>query len=291
VDVNADPYHLALAVVSPDGNLRRYLTISLEEVDRVDNKGAKEILLWRIAHQVVAVAEEHGVAIATEKLKYLRKSKRGDGSGRSFRRKQHRFAYRSLIDKIHSLARKRGVEVVEVNPQDTSTIGMLKYAPQLHLSKDVAAAFVIGRRALGFEEKLPKGYKLLLRDGIFLREAQSFYEARMAQMEIKRKEEKNPYIKRRWSRELKKIQSALGFLSSLQGSPGNQKGSTDGRNLFGANPWRVLRVSLFLPILGLEVPRDLSPLKPILHRSWEGWKVGLGPYPGEGPECARAHFC
>jgi IS605 OrfB family transposase len=157
VDINADPYHLALAVVGKDGNLKCYLTLSLEEVDRAPNKGAKEILLWKIAHEVVTLAEEHGVAIATERLKYLRKSRRGDGSGRSFRRKQHRFAYRSLLEKIHSLARKRGVEVLEVNPQDTSTIGMLKYAPQLHLSKDVAAAYVIGSRALGFEEKLPKG--------------------------------------------------------------------------------------------------------------------------------------
>jgi IS605 OrfB family transposase len=140
IDVNSDPYHLALAVVGKDGNLKRHLTLSLEEVDRAPNKGAKELLLWKVAHQVVALAEEHGVAIATERLKYLRKSKRGDGSGRHFRRKQHRFAYRSLLEKIHSLARKRGVEVLEVDPQDTSTIGMLKYAPSLHLSKDVAAA-------------------------------------------------------------------------------------------------------------------------------------------------------
>jgi hypothetical protein len=55
-----------------------------------------------------------------------------------------------------------------VSPQDTSTIGMLKYAPSLHLSKDVAAAYVVGRRALGFEEKLPKGYKALLKDDAFL---------------------------------------------------------------------------------------------------------------------------
>ena len=41
VDVNADPYHLALAVVSPDGNLKRHHTLSLEEVDRAPNKGAK----------------------------------------------------------------------------------------------------------------------------------------------------------------------------------------------------------------------------------------------------------
>jgi IS605 OrfB family transposase len=241
---------------------------------------------------VVAIAEEHGVSIATEKLKYLRKSRRGDGSGRSFRRKQHRFAYRSLLEKIHSLARRRGVEVVEVNPHDTSTIGMLKYAPQLHLSKDVAAAYVIGRRALGLEEKLPRGYKALLGDESFLRKAQSFYEARMSQLEVKHKEEKNPYIKRRWYRELKKVQLSLSYLSSLQGSPGIWKWSTDGRNPSRANPWRVLRVGLFLPLLGFEVPRDLSPLKSILHfssfsqGSWEGWKSGLGPSPGGGPVCA-----
>jgi IS605 OrfB family transposase len=290
VDVNGDPYHLALAVVSPDGNLKRHLTLSLEEVDRAPNKGAKELLLWKVAHQVVAVAEEHGVAIATEKLKYLRKSRRGDGSGRAFRHKQHRFAYRSLLEKIHSLARKRGVEVLEVSPQDTSTIGMLKYAPLLHLSKDVAAAYVIGRRALGFEEKLPKGYEALLKDESFLREARSFYEARMAQLQRERKEEKNPYLKRRWSRELRRIQSALASFSSPWGSPGSRKGVTEGRNPSGAHPWRVLRVGLFLPLLGLEVPRDLSPLKPILHGSWEGWKVGSGPHPGGGPGCTNVHF-
>jgi IS605 OrfB family transposase len=116
IDANGDPYHLALAVVSPDGNLKRHLTLSLEEVDQAPNKGAKELLLWKVAHQVVALAEEHGVAIATERLKRLRKSRRGDGSGRAFRHKQHRFAYRALLEKIHSLARKRGVEVLEVNP-------------------------------------------------------------------------------------------------------------------------------------------------------------------------------
>ena len=185
VDANSDPYHLALAVVGKDGNLIRYLTLSLEEVNRAPNKGAKELLLkvasltWEIAHRVISLAEEHGVAIATERLKYLRKSQRGDGSGWHFRRKQHRFAYRSLLEKVHSLARKRGVEVREVSPQDTSTIGMLKYAPGLSLSKDVAAAYVIGRRALGFEEKLPKGYEALLKDDAFLAHVQGLYGNRL----------------------------------------------------------------------------------------------------------------
>jgi IS605 OrfB family transposase len=291
VDVNSDPYHLALAVVSPEGNLIRYLTLSLEEVDRAPNKGTKELALWKVAHQVVAVAEEHGVAIATERLKRLRKSRRGDGSSRHFRRKQHRFAYRSLLEKIHSLARKRGVEVLEVNPQDTSTIGMLKYAPGLSLSKDVAAAYVIGRRALGFEEKLPKGYEALLSDRSFLAHAEGFYGSRLQELQKLREAEKNPHLRRRLSRDIGKAKAALTLVSSLQGSPGSREGVTEGRNPSGANPWRVLRVGLFLPLLRREVPRDLSPLKPVLLGSWERWKRGRDPHPGGGPGCANVHFC
>jgi len=290
IDANGDPYHLALAVVSPDGNLKRHLTLSLEEVDRAPNKGAKELLLWKVAHQVVALAEEHGVAVATEKLKYLRKSRRGDGSGRHFRRKQHRFAYRSLLEKIHSLARKRGVEVLEVSPQDTSTIGMLKYAPGLSLSKDVAAAYVIGRRALGFEEKLPKGYEVLLKDDAFLAHVQGFYGSRLQELQKLKEAEKNPYLRRRLSRDIGKARRALSLLSAFQGSLGSRRKSTDGRNFPGANPWRVLREALFLPLLGLEVPRDLSPLKPVLLGPWERWKRGRDPHPGGGSACRNVRF-
>jgi hypothetical protein len=212
------------------------------------------------------------------------------------------------LEKIHSLARKRGVEVLEVNPQDTSTIGMLKYAPLLHLSKDVAAAYVIGRRALGFEEKLPKGYEALLSDRSFLAHAEGFYRSRLQELTSLREAKKNPYLKRRLSREMGKARRALSLLLSFpgpqrgrkaspQGSSGSQRKSTDGRNLPGINPWRVLRVGLFLPLLGLEAPRDLSLLRPILHftsltqGSWKGRKVGSGPHPGGGPGCTNVHFC
>jgi hypothetical protein len=178
------------------------------------------------------------------------------------------------------------VEVLEVNPQDTSTIGMLKYAPQLHLSKDVAAAYVIGRRALGFEERLPRGYKALLKEDTFLTHVQGFYNNHLRELKKLEEAEKNPYLRRKLSRKIGKAKAALTLVSSLQGSPGSRKGSTEGRNPSGVNPWRVLKVGLFLPLLGLQVPRDLSPLEPILHfaslaqGSWEGWKTGLGPPPG-----------
>jgi hypothetical protein len=209
------------------------------------------------------------------------------------------------LEKIHSLARKRGVEVLEVNPQDTSTIGMLKYAPGLSLSKDVAAAYVIGRRALGFEERLPKGYEALLQNKSFFAYTEGFYGDRLQELQKLREAEKNPHLRRRLSRDMGKTKAALTLVSSLQGSPRSRKGVTKGRNPSGAHSWRVLRVGLCkigptgltLPLLGLEVPRDLSPLKPILHLAslthglWKGWKVGSGPSPGGGPECANVHFC
>lgn len=282
LDVNADPYHIALAVVNPDGSLRRYLTLSLEAVDRVPNRGARELLLWQVAHQIVSLAWEEGVAIATERLKYLPKGRRGDGSGRYFRRKAHRFAYRSLLKKVHILAQRKGIQSLEVDPQDTSTIGMLKYAPLLPLSKDTAAAYVIGRRALGFQEEVPKPLKALLQDADFHEHTRRFYEAKIAELKERRRSEKNPYLKRRLGRELSQMRKALATLSSLQGKPGSSEGSTEGRNPRGANPWRALRAGTFLPLLGRSVPRDLSPLKPILLGSWEGWKGGLDPHPGGG---------
>jgi hypothetical protein len=126
---------------------------------------------------------------------------------------------------------------------------------------------------------------------------QGFYNTRLQELQKLKEAEKNPYLKRRLSREMGKAPAAFTLVSSLQGSLGSRKGVTEGRNPSGADPWRVLRVGTFLPLLGLEVPRDLSPLKPVLHLapptqgSWKGWKVGLGPHPGGGPGRANVRFC
>jgi len=268
LDLNANPYHIALALLDPHGSLKYHFAIPLDEVDRTPNRGAKETLLWMVAHEVTDFAVANGVAITTERLKYLRKSRRGDGSGRKFRSKQHQFAYASLLRKVHTLALKKGVEIVQVNPKDTSTIGMLKYAPQLSLSKDVAAAYVIGRRALGIEEKLPKNYQALIENPQFLENARAFYQERVKELKGEIEKAKNEAQKLSLTREKTKAEKALVLLSpkSSQKSCG-----TDGRNPHSSNvpsnPWRVLRVGLFLPFLGSEVPRDLSPLRSVLTSS------------------------
>jgi hypothetical protein len=82
------------------------------------------------------------------------------------------------MQKLKRVAMLKGVEVVEVNPAYTSVIGMLKYAPQLHIDKDVAGAYVIGRRALGFKEDIPENYEKLLKDKADLEFALKKYEER-----------------------------------------------------------------------------------------------------------------
>ncbi len=55
---------------------------------------------------------------------------------------------------------------------------MLKYAPQLNIDKDIAGAYVIGRRALGFKEDMPENYEKLLKDKAYLEFALKRYEER-----------------------------------------------------------------------------------------------------------------
>jgi hypothetical protein len=56
---------------------------------------------------------------------------------------------------------------------------MRQDAPGLSLSKAAAAAHGTGRRALGIEEKLPKGYEALLKDNAFLAHVNGFYGNRL----------------------------------------------------------------------------------------------------------------
>ena len=49
------------------------------------------------------------------------------------------------------------------------------------------------------------------------------------------------------------------LIQSLQSEPSGCEGA------YGRNPaWQILRVALLFPILGKVLPRDISPLKPVL---------------------------
>jgi IS605 OrfB family transposase len=170
IDVNARPFHLAIAEVSPDGNLQSYKSIYLSHLLKCKSRNRKEYEEWLIAHEVIRFAKEKGKAIAIEDIQKLPKGKRGDGKAK-LRKILQFFSYRRILKKIESLAIQEGIEVVKVNPAFTSVIGMMKYCPQYFIDKDVAGAYVIGRKALGFQEKIPENYKKLLESQIYIQYA------------------------------------------------------------------------------------------------------------------------
>jgi len=296
IDVNARPFHLALAEVSADGNLQSYKSIYLSHLLKYKSRNRKEYEEWLIAHEVVRFAKEKGKAIAIENIKKLPKGKRGDGKAK-LRKILQFFSYRRILKKIESLANQEGIEVVKVNPAFTSVIGMMKYCPQYFIDKDIAGAYVIGRKALGFQEKIPENYKKLLKSQIYIQYA--LWRLGKMEEELKNKlnQEKNKYKANGIKRDLRRLRKDKKFLErflveikeSSQSEPETQeqvdrrkepvRGPESGQKL-----WRVLRVAFAVPLLGRFFVRDFSPLRPLMVQGrWEGIASRLGPDGFAGP--------
>jgi IS605 OrfB family transposase len=302
IDMNAYPYHLALAIVSKDGNLEGYQSISLNELlDASSEK--RQYLEWQVAHKVIELAKEEKKAIAIENLKKLPKGRRGDGFAK-LRSILQKWSYKRLLEKIEVLAKRNGIEVRKVNPAYTSVIGKLKYAPQFNIDKDVAGAYVIGRRGLGFKERLPKNYKKLLDDKEFLSFSLAVVEDKIAKLRGKIKEERNKYKRNRLRAELAKLKKNLKelqkYLQSGKSEPATQqpvnlrKEQVRGGVETPQKSWQVLSVALAFSCLE-KFYRDFSPLKRVIvSGDWVGVARRLAPFPGQGAtvleECSFIHF-
>jgi len=292
IDINASPIHLAIAEVSKTGELLSYQTISLHHLLGL-SRNTKDHQEWILAHEIVDLAIQKGKAIAVENLKKLKKGTRGDGKA-ELRKRLHQWNAKKFLQKLKRVARLKGVEVIEVNPAYTSVIGMLKYAPQLSIHKDIAGAYVIGRRALGFKEDMPENYEKLLKDKAYLEFALKRYEEREKELTELVEKETNEYKRNALESELRSVEDAkkllINLIQSLQSEPSSCEGA-NGRNSEQGrvakttlqSAWQVLRVALLFPILGKVLPRDLSPLKPVLVEGvWDRVRSRLVPFEAGG---------
>ncbi|HBW59202.1 MAG TPA: transposase, partial [Thermoanaerobacter sp.] len=286
IDVNAYPFHLALAFTSKDGNLEKYQSISLNELLEV-NSEKRQYLEWQIAHKIIKIAKEESKAIAIENLEKLPKGKRGDGFVK-LRIRLQKWSYKRLLSKIEILAKRNGIELVKVNPAYTSLIGKLKYSPQYNIDKDIAGAYVIARRGLGYKEKLPKNYKELLNDTDFLSYTIAKIEDNIKKLKQKLKEEKNEYKKNKIKTKLNKLRknlktlqkhvslftSHISRLESGKSESSSQQPVNQGKEQVRGLPtgrhksWQVLSIALAFCCLEKSY-RDFSPLKRvIISKDW-----------------------
>jgi len=236
-------------------------------------------LSWQAAHQVVEIAKRERKAIVVENLEKLPKGKRGDGLPK-LRQKLQKWIYKGVLQKIEIVARRNGIQVIKVNPAYTSLIGKLKYAPLYNIDKDIAGAYVIARRGLGFKERLPKNYKDLLKDADFLSYTIAKIEDKIAKLKKEIREEKNEYKRNRLKSALWKTRKELDtLLRYLRGSGESESATQQAVNRElkpmrgGAQAlqksWQVLAVAFAFSCL--ESLRDFSPLKRVqISRDWAG---------------------
>ncbi|TCO68605.1 IS200/IS605 family accessory protein TnpB-related protein [Caldanaerobacter subterraneus] len=252
IDINAYPDNISWTEVDEKGNLISYGNIPMPELAS-GSKDKKEYFRWQYAHKIVKIAKEKGKAIVIEDLEIKEKGKRGDFSGRKSRRIRHSFSYKSLLSKIKTLAKREGIEVIEVNPSYTSIIGMLKYAPQYMITKDVAAAYVIARRGLGREEKIPDNYINFLN---------TLTEKELEELKDHIKNTvKNIHLKKK---HLKEINKVIKLIQSLESELERVLKSLYGTSFSAYDFWQVLKVAVVTSLSPEKVKRDFSTLKGLL---------------------------
>ena len=182
---------------------------------------------------------------------------------------------------------------MKVNPAFTSVIGMMKYCPQYFIDKDIAGAYVIGRKALGFKEEIPENYKKLLKSQIYIQYALWRLGKMEEELRNKLNQEKNKYKANGIKKDLRRLKKEKKFLVGTNKSSQSEPETQEQGNLrkepvrgpgSGQKLWRVLRVAFVIPLLGRSFVRDFSPLRPVVVQGkWEGIASRLGPDGFAGP--------
>ena len=150
MDVNID--RIAVTILTKEGRFLESRTFYCHEMEYVKSDRRTNIV-GETAKEVITYLLQWNVgAFVLEDLKF----KQDHDTNKRFNRLTHSFAKNKMQKALISRGLKDGFKIKKVNPAYTSVIGRFKYANMYGLSVHEAASFVIGRRGLGFEEKIPK---------------------------------------------------------------------------------------------------------------------------------------
>lgn len=149
IGVDTNPDRIAVADVSADGNLVATDTF-IESRILFGSTHKRDYDVGCLVKKVIQYAQERGKGIVFEDLKFD-KDKTGS---RKWKRKQSNFVWRKFLTLLERKCVENGIQYEKVNPAFTSIIGKYKYRWMHKTSIHESAAFVIGRRGLGYNEKL-----------------------------------------------------------------------------------------------------------------------------------------
>jgi len=150
IDINID--RVAINILSSQGNFLKSKVFYCHEMEFVSSN-KRNNLSGEIAKKIIDFLLDKNVgAIVMEKLEF----KNDHDTNKKLNRLTHNFTRKKMLQALVRRGLRNGFQVKQVNPAYTSIIGRFKYATKYGLSVHEAAALVIGRRGLGYKEKLPK---------------------------------------------------------------------------------------------------------------------------------------
>lgn len=153
VDINAN--HLALVETDRFGNPVYKKIIPLNLCGKKQHQ--TKAMIQEAAVEIVNLSQKTKKPIVLEELSFQdKKTALHEGNNKKYSRMLSSFAYSAIIASIKSRAWRFGVQIKEVNPAYTSTIGRVKFAKRYGLSIHESAALCIARRFLRVSERLPR---------------------------------------------------------------------------------------------------------------------------------------
>ena len=148
-DLNAD--HAAVAELDRFGNLVGHRRLPLD-VHGLGTAQAEARVGDAVA-DLVLQAKAAGKPLVIEALDFRKKKAALRELGKTLAKTLSGFAFSLFQTMVQSRCEREGVELIRVNPAFTSVIGYAKFNAY-QVSTHVAAAMAIGRRGLGFGERL-----------------------------------------------------------------------------------------------------------------------------------------
>lgn len=160
IDVNID--RIAITILTKQGNFLKSKVFYYHEMEYV-SANRRSNIAGVVAKEVIDyLLTENIGTIVIEDIEL----RQNHDTNRSFNRLTHSFAKKKLMEALSRRGLRKGFQIKKANPAYTSVIGRFKYSQKLGISVHEAASFVIGRRGLGFEERLSKEVIRLLKERV-----------------------------------------------------------------------------------------------------------------------------
>jgi len=150
IGVDTNPDRIAAASVSKDGNLVETKSFINNRI-LYGSRNKRNYDLGCLVKEVINYAQEQNKGIVFEDLKFKKDFRPYE---RKWNRKKSNFVWKRFVELLERKCIEHGIECKKVNPAFTSIIGKYKYRPKYKINIHESAAFVIGRRGLGLNEKL-----------------------------------------------------------------------------------------------------------------------------------------